>query len=455
MILLNPFARAVRYRDGLPVLPGAFPLLGHLPAVYKDAPALFRRARKELGPAFWVLAGPGMDLVSCAGTNAIDLFRNKAFTSEHLKELSPLVAAGTLLAQDGAAHRHMRAAMNGPFAPRALSAKAVGPMAASVIQERVARWVNEKRITILAETRELALEIIFRMIGVAPEDLAGWREHYGELLLANLGIPFMFPGSPAFRAARAKRWLDARFQAMIDAARAAPTSETLVHALTLAKDDEGKPLTDQELVDNLRLLVLGGHETMAATLAWMVIMLGLRTDLWDALSAEVNVASVPVSPQEARAFPFAEALFRETVRSYPPFGIITRKAVDDFELYGHRIRKGTLVGVDLWSISHDPELFDDPDTFLPSRWLGRSEPPSSREIVQFGAGPHFCLGYHLAWLESVQLAVALARELGQRGLRPRLHHDHAPAAIFLPVIHPAPKTKIEFVNGRQPARQSA
>lgn len=445
MVLRNPFARAVRYRNGLPILPGAFPLVGHIPLLYKDVEDILRSARKELGPAFWVMAGPGMDLVSCAGPDAIDIFRSKAFSSEHLQEVSPLIGRGTLLAQDGAAHRHTRAAMNGPFAPRGLGAKTLGPMVARIVEARIARWADQRRIPILVETRELALEIIFRLIGVAPENLGAWRAHYRQLLLANLGIPFMFPGSPAYRAAKAKTWIDARFQEIIDAVRSAAPAETLVHALTLARDDEGRPLTDAELVNNLRLLVLGGHETMAATLAWMVITLALRPELWSVLLDEAKEApSVPESPQDARRFPFAEALFRETVRMYPPFGIITRKSVDDFELHGRLIPKGTMVGVDLWSISRDPALFDEPDTFLPSRWLGRSEPPSAREIAQFGAGPHFCLGYHLAWLETVQLAVALARELGRRGLRPYLDDNHTPSAIFVPVVHPPPKTIVKL-----------
>jgi cytochrome P450 family 117 subfamily A len=137
----NPFARAVRYRDGLPVLPGAFPLVGHLPAFYRDAPAVLRAAHAELGPLFWLAAGPEW-VVSYTGREALDVFKNKSFTSSHLQKLSPLVAGRSLLSQDGDAHRRMRAAMNAPFVPRGLSAGVVGPMTASAISARVAAWVN-------------------------------------------------------------------------------------------------------------------------------------------------------------------------------------------------------------------------------------------------------------------------------------------------------------------------
>lgn len=441
----NPFSQTVRQRDGIPVLPGAWPILGHLPLVYKRAAKTFKRARAEIGPIFWVSAGPGFDVISCSGEAALDIFRSKAFSSEHLQEISPIVARGTLLAQDGQAHRHMRAAMNGPFAPRALSARSIGPMVAGVIEERVARWVSAGKVQILAEARELALDIMFRMLGIPQAELGVWRRQYGRLLLANLGINLMFPGSPAYFAARAKKWLDARFQAIIDDARKEGAEETLVGALCQGKDDEGAPLTDQELIDNLRLLVLGGHETMSNTIAWLVVTLALRPDLWRLLVDEAKgSAGVPRTPEEVRSFPFATAMFRETVRMYPAFGLITRKAVSDYEIYGRRIPKGAMVAVDLWSTSHDAALFEDPYSFLPSRWLTKTEPPSPREIAQFGSGPHFCLGYHLAWLELVQIGVALARVLEPKGMRPRVRDDRAPAAIFIPTVHPDPKTMIRF-----------
>jgi cytochrome P450 len=440
----NPFARAVRYRDGLPVLPGAFPLVGHLPAFYRDAPAVLRAAHAELGPLFWLAAGPEW-VVSYTGREALDVFKNKSFTSSHLQKLSPLVAGRSLLSQDGDAHRRMRAAMNAPFVPRGLSAGVVGPMTASAISARVAAWVNTGRVEILQETREVALEIIFRMIGIVPGDLPSWRAQYRELVLANLQIPVMLPGFPAYRAARAQRWINARFLEIIEAVRRSGDTGTVVGALVHAKDDEGRAMSDAELTDNLRLLVLGGHETMASTMAWLVITLAGEPRLWDALCEEARGApAVPTSPEAARALLFAEALFRETVRMHPAFGVITRMAVERVELAGHAIRPGTRVGVDLWSLSHDPSLFDAPDEFRPSRWLGRSGPPTQLEISQFGAGPHFCLGYHLAWLETVQLAVALAHEASRRGRRPRLREGRIPKPIFLPLEHPPPGTVVEI-----------
>jgi cytochrome P450 len=441
----NPFSRAVRLRDGLPVLPGAFPLVGHIPAVVYGLPDLIRRAREQVGPVYWLTMGSSQWILVCTGPEAFELFKSKSFTSAHLPEMAPLVAGNSVLSQDGAAHRHLRSAMNGPFVPRGLSASKVGAMMAGALDERVARWIAQGKARVLPEVQEVALEIIFRMLGVDPGELPAWRVQYRALLLANLGIKVMFPGSPAHRAARAKAWIDARFRRLIAAARAAPDAEGLLAELARGKDDDGKGLDDEELLDNLRLLVLGGHETISATMSWIVIMLAARPDLWDALSAEAAQApEVPTTPQAARAFPFAEGLFREAVRLHPPFGLITRVAVEPCTLHGKTIPVGTIIGIDLWSLGRDAALYPEPDDFRPARWLGRSGGPAPIEIAQFGAGPHFCLGYHLAWLEAVQLSVALARALGRAGKRPRLR-GALPGPIFVPTEHPPAKTVVDLV----------
>ncbi len=180
----------------------------------------------------------------------------------------------------------------------------------------------------------------------------------------------------------------------------------------------------------------------------MTVTLGHRPELWDALVAEAGDAeAIPTTPAAAKQFPFAEALFRETVRLHPPFAFITRTAAEDTTLYGQRVARGTVLGVDLWSAAHDAATFPEPDAFLPSRWLGRTGSPSPLEIAQFGAGPHFCLGYHLAWLEAVEFAVALAREGKRLGRRPRLRSKELPRSIYLPTEHPPARTWVDFVRG--------
>ncbi len=354
--MLNPFSRGGQ-REGLPVHPGAFPVVGHLPAVYYRLPEMLRRAQADLGPLYWVAAGFGW-LLFCSGPEAVDVLRNRAFASAHLEKLTPAIASGTMLGQDGAPHRHLRGALAKPFQPRGLTASGVGATIAVALSEVASRWVGQGSARVLPDAQAAALDIIFRLLGVAPAELSTWRDKYRVLVLANLGITARFPGSPATRADAAKSWINAGMRALVAEARRDPASAGFLGALITAQDDDGAALTDEELIDNFRLIVLGGHDTIAATMTWMIVNLAHRPDLWDALVAEAGDAeAIPTTPAAAKEFPFAEALFRETVRMHPPAAFITRTAAEDTTLYGHRVAKGTLVAIDLWSASHDAATF--------------------------------------------------------------------------------------------------
>ena len=113
---------------------------------------------------------------------------------------------------------------------------------------------------------------------------------------------------------------------------------------------------------------------------------------------------------------------------------------------GYRIPEGTSVALSLANLLMDPALYKDPQRFDPRRWLGRSTPPTPIEMAGFGGGPHFCLGYHLAWLEVLQFLVALAQKMTAAGLRPRIADGPAPQDLFFPVRHPAGGTRVEFVS---------
>lgn len=437
----NPLLRRVAERDGLPVLPGHFPVVGHMPAMAVDFLGLLREGA-ALGDLFWWNAGFDRWEVVYVGRDAFQLFKHRHLDSSYMLEgnVHDLFGDG-VIAHDGARHQHLRSAMNAPFLPKGLTEADVGRLVAEIVERRVRSWVGRRDVRILAETRELALDVMFRLVGVDEHELGAWRKNYEDLMLIAINLPVDWPGLPRWRGLRARAWLNDRLQKLIDRVRARGEERGLVAALLASRDEEGHALTDPELVDNLRLIFLAGHETSATTIAWMVAHLAERPDVWARLREEALAApDLPRSPKELRSFPYAEAVFRETLRLHPPVNGDARRATSDFELAGHTVRRGTNVGIPIILLSRDPEQYPDPDAFKPERWLGRAE-RTPLELVQFGGGPHFCLGYHLAWMEIVQAAVALARALPPSG--PRLQGAF-PVARYMPLMHPAADTRVHF-----------
>jgi len=443
-LLLNPLRRRVPPRGGFPSLGGGFPVFGHLPAIATDFLGLLRRGERELGPMFWLDGGFGRSTLQCLLPEAFTLFKNKVTTSTYLQKDFFELFGVALIAQDGPPHHHMRSAMNAPFLPKGLSASELGAVFADIIERRIASWPTRGEVRILAETRELVLSLMFRMLGVPEAELSAWRTQYEEFMLLAINIPYDVPGSPRRRGRRARAWLRDRLSAFIEHARAHPEAPGLLTMLVHARDENGATLSHEELVDNLRLLVLAGHETSASTMAWMIAKLAERPDVWDKLSAEAAAAGeLPRTPKELRRFPYAEAVFRETLRLHPPVTTDARRATVDFELGGYAITAGMQVSIPILALSRHPSVYDRPDEFVPERWLDRGDAISPMELVQFGGGPHFCLGYHVAWLEIVQVALCLALVLGRHGTRPRLVGP-PPAPRYLPLLHPAASTRIQF-----------
>ncbi len=433
-------------RSGFPMLHSRWPIVGHLPKMLLDVEALFRDGQRDMGNVFWVYGGFGVYSLVWASSDVMTALLNKATTSSHFEIIAEPFLGGTMIAKDGEAHRHMRGAMQGSFTPRGLTAAEVGPILAELIQARVNTWVDLKQIRVLRETRELALNLIFRMIGIPEADLSQWRHQYEEYVLAAINIPFEFIGTPRWRGKRARTWLDARLQKLLEQSRANPDAKGLLADLARAVDEDGKPLADHELIPNLRLLALAGHETTASTMAWMALHLTQDKKLWDDLQLEAMAGDgVPKTVKELKNFPLAEALFRECLRIHPPVPQDSRRVTGDLQIEGRTVPIGTDIMIPLTLLAQDPNVYDNPTEFRVGRWLEKKVNLTPIELSQFGAGPHFCLGYHVAWMEAVQFAVAFARTLNEHKLRPQLVGKW-PKTRYLPLTHPAPGTRIEFVS---------
>ncbi|MEZ4295559.1 MAG: cytochrome P450 [Polyangiaceae bacterium] len=445
----NPLQRKVVFRDGIPVLPGRYPLLGHGWVFSADLLSLLRGGHADLGPLFWI--NPFLDrwMLICGGSSVFEILRSKSVSNAYLRDekAGNLIVGSAILSLDGAAHQHVRSAMNPPFAPRGLQNGSFGQVMASVFSARTGAWCARGTIPVLDEVKEASLEVVFRMVGVPTDELSVWRGHFLPFLRGAFAPPFLIPGTPLYRTAQARKWLDEHILQIVRRARESEETGTILASLIHAKDENGEPLSDAELVDNLRFLFVAGHDTTAAVMSWILIELARDPQLWDQLCAEALAApDVPRSPREAQAFPVAEALFREAARMYAPVTLTNRRTVAPMTLHGHEVPVGALLGVSPALACRDPDAYADPDTFRPARWLGRREPPTSYELMAFGSGPHFCMGYPLAWLESVLFAVTLARKASEVGVRPRLASGSPPPRQVYNASsgHPAPDIRVDF-----------
>lgn len=447
--LRNLFSRSAQQaelREGIPVLPGAFPVVGHAPYTMGNAMTFLRDAEAKVGPLFWT-KNIGQYTLVCMGEPGFELLKNKVTSSEFIREESPDFIGDSLMSRDGASHRNLRSAMSAAFTPRGLTASGAASIAAEVVESYVSR-LPEGPFSLLEVTQRLTLDVIFRIIGIDDKELAAWNHNYREFVWGALPIKLDVPFSPARRAKAGKQWLDARLSSLIAAARGRPDMRGTLAALLKARDEEGKELSDSDLIQNLRLLALAGHETSASVMAWLGLTLAQQPHLWEQLRDEAMAApDMPRSPEELKRHPFAEALFREVLRMYPPVSWTGREALQDLELYGKRIPKGTTLLVPVGAYGYDAKLFPDPERCDPSRWMGKRSPPSAIETAAFGGGPHFCLGYHLAWVEIVQFATGFAREVARRGMKPQLVAGTAPPKLrYIPFGAPPKKTRIELVR---------
>ena len=204
-------------------------------------------------------------------------------------------------------------------------------------------------------------------------------------------------------------------------------TDDIAGAVMAARDAAtGEGFTRDELIDQLGVFFLAGHETTASALTWAVYILASRPDILARLRAEVTAVAGdgPISFEHTRRMPYARAIFRETLRLYPPITFMPRVALKPATVGGRRLRRGALVMIAPWTLHRHKAYWRDPDRFDPDRFLPEGESAQTPgAFIPFGAGPHTCVGAGFATAESILVLAALARRFEfdvseTRGVRP-------------------------------------
>jgi cytochrome P450 len=428
----NPFRRVyddlaveVRARGNYPPGPRDFDW-ARTKQVARDPLPLLLGAYEEHGPIFSMrmlhiqtifMLGPEANHYVTVGHPENFEWRQSSFG-----DLIPLLGDG-LLTVDDEYHDRARAIMLPAFHREQVEAST----AAMVTEAEAALAVlaPDTVVDIYAWMRRLAMRIAMRaLLGLDPDDRgkgALAAENF-EAALGFFGIDFALrlvrgPGSPWRRLMTARAVLDQIVYEEIERRRAAPDSgrRDVLSLLVAARGENGERFTDTEIRDQLMTLMFAGHDTSTSTVTFALYELAHHPDVLERLCEEqdrVLGAVPPTIDQLERELPYLDMVVDEVLRLYPPAWIGPRRAVRNFDWGGYHVPRGAYVNYCSWASHRLPEVFPEPEAFVPERFTRERKAALPRgAYVPFGGGKRVCIGKRFGLIEVKLVTTMLLQRL--------------------------------------------
>ncbi|HEY4829207.1 MAG TPA: cytochrome P450 [Solirubrobacteraceae bacterium] len=320
--------------------------------------------------------------------------------------LRPFAGPQSILLLDGEEHLRERRLMQGPFHGERM--RAFAPMIAELARAELAGWRG--RVIALDRMRELTLSIILRVVFGAqdPSEVATLRRAIDDTLATVRSLPSVLgmaivrrdlgPRSPWGRFRVAVERFDATLFDLLARRRGAAANgaangagdrqdNSMLDVLLAQRDDGGNPPSDQHLRDELVALLVGGHDSSSASLAWA----------FERLARHPSVQARLRDGDPA----YLDAVVKEALRSRPPLTIAPRLLLAPVDIAGHTIPAGVQVAACLWLAGRRDDLWPQAGAFRPERWLdGGSQPaPNPLSWIPFGGGVRRCAGAPFAEME--------------------------------------------------------
>jgi cytochrome P450 len=330
--------------------------------------------------------------------------------------LGPAVGPNSVLTLDEAPHLRQRKLLLPPFHGENMLRWA--QTIREITERDMLSWPVGEPFALRSRTQRITLEVILRAVfGVRG------RERFERALTlvdefarrANLVVLFPFirrdlgPLSPWSRFKRARSALDAFLYEEIALRRADPDlaeRDDVLSLLLRATDEDGRPMSDRELRDELVTVIGAGHETTATSLAWAFERLLRNPRVLEQLKSSL-----------AEGDDYLDATIKETLRMRPVILDIARRITLEVEVGGYRIPAGSLVLANIAAIHFREDLYPQPDEFRPERFLNGSAP--SYAWVPFGGGVRRCIGASFAQFEMRVILRAILERAELRAASPR------------------------------------
>jgi cytochrome P450 len=341
--------------------------------------------------------------------------------------LGPLVGPRSVLLLDGSEHVRQRKLLMPPFHGERVAAYASTMY--EVAERAIDEWPEGAAFALYPHLQRITLEIILRTVfGVEEGSQLGDLRDALTRVLNRLSRPVaaLFTAPPFRRSflgltpwdgfLRDLRHADTLIHRQIgrrrvDAQRGRATPKDVLAMLLAARDEQGQPMTDGELRDELMTLLVAGHETTATMLCWFFELVLAHRSVHDRLLRELHEASADARDPDLAALarlPYLDATIKEVLRLRPVIPAVGRRLKEPVTVGGYEIPAGELV-VPVSVLTHrSASLYPEPDTFKPERFLDTKPDPYA--WYPFGGGARRCLGMAFSIYEmKVVLASVLVR----------------------------------------------
>jgi len=405
-----------RTKIGLPPGPVGRPVTGVLRQFRKDPFEYLRSCGAIYGDVFRVPL-PLLDVVAVGTPDLVrDIMCDTATYSMigHYAPIAHRLFGKTLPILEGNPFRERRKLITPMFKHSSLET-----MAADIVDEftvRIDKWAAHadagEPIDLQHEIAWLTMPAFMRaMFGISPSDeRIGQLDHDLRMLLSTFAAAVFLSPAPkivpwrgratlpaAWR--RLSRWIDEQIEHRL----VNPIEQVdMLQVLLEARDEHDEPLSRQDLIAELAILIAGGYETVVASVSWTLALLGTNPEALQRLIDEVDTLD-GAAPEYAdlNRLTWVKACFDEGQRLQGhPFH--PRIALQDDVIDGYLIPRGTIVGVSVYALHRDPRWWADPDRFDPTRFTD-TEVASARPVnafIPFGVGPHRCIGSQLGYLNA-------------------------------------------------------
>jgi len=180
--------------------------------------------------------------------------------------------------------------------------------------------------------------------------------------------------------------------------------------MTTVDPETGELFSDEEMVDQVAIFFLAGHETSASTLAWALYLMALYPEWQDKLAQEAKVLE-DCDFAVMGKLRLSRDVFRETLRLYPPVPMMVRENTCPEEMRERRVRKGSQLVISPWHLHRHTRLWDNPDGFDPARWQTENGKACQRNaFIPFSAGARVCPGAGFAMIEGPLILSRILRD---------------------------------------------